>query len=182
MASSWIRKNNNNNTNNSYTRHGNDINNSSTSCLHYLCIPSTNIPLTANRHLDSSASDHPSAIPTVLAADNNDHHDNNTNNNDTNNRNNTNGVIVADATNGNDVYTISHNRNDTNYNHLPARNLHPPFNGIPPLLAMMKFHILHPWITSPLISPLHHPTNSYSELLNFITKLIWFVRNIVLYS
>ncbi len=52
----------------------------------------------------------------------------------------------------------------------------------PPLLATMKLHILHPWITSPLVSPLQPPTNSHSEVLNFITKLLWFVRNIILYS
>ncbi len=84
-------------------------------------IPSTNL-------LESLASAHPSAISTVLAAENNDHHhNNNTINADSNNRDNTNGVIVVDATNhtrlstnGNDVSTISFNRNDNNYNHLPV--------------------------------------------------------------
>jgi hypothetical protein len=37
-------------------------------------------------------------------------------------------------------------------------------------------------ITSPLISSLHPLTNSHSELLHFITQLLWFVCNIVLYS
>jgi hypothetical protein len=127
----------------------------------------TNIPLTANQclptpHLDLSVSDHPSANLTIPAANKNDHH---------NNRDNTNGVTVADATNGNDVSTISYNRNVNNYNHLPARHLHLHFNGIPQPLTMMKLHILHHWITSLLISPLHHPTNADSELLKFITKL-----------
>ena len=129
--------------NNNNTSHGNDINNSTAYCLPYLCIPSTNIPLTANQclptpHIDLSASDHPSAIPTIPAADNNDHHNNTAN-------------------------------QDNPY--LPARHLHLPFIGIPQPLAMIKPHILHHWIPSLLISPLHHPTNADSEQLKFITKL-----------
>ena len=139
-----------------YHSHGNDITNSTSYCLPYRCLTPPHL--------------------IILTADNND------NINDY--RDHSNGdscvtcnhyVTAADATykirlstNGNDVATTTTSTTSQLFT-FKSYQRHPPTHT--PHLD----HIVTPITSSPL-------TNSHSELLNFITQLMWFVRNIVLYS
>ncbi len=93
--------------------------------------------------------------------------------------------ITRLSTTGNDVSTISYNRNDNNYNHLPAHHINLPFNGIPPTHTHTHTHAhthTHTHTAShdeaPHTSPLDHlathiiPSSSHQLTSDFTRKFV----------